>query len=58
MLVGVPAAGYELGRLAGTAVVWAVQFPSGPHCRVPGDVTLETEVAQFTSADVWVRSVT
>ena len=58
MLVGVPAAGYEFGSLAGTAVVWAVQLPSGPHCSEPGDVTLDTEVAQLTSAEVWVRSVT
>ena len=58
MLVGVPAAGYEFGSVAGTAVVWAVQLPSGPHCSEPGDVTLDTEVAQVTSAEAWVRSVT
>ena len=58
ILVGVPAEGNELGRLAGTGVRWAVQFPAGPHWREPGEVTLDTEVAQLTSAEVWVRSVT
>ena len=54
MLLGVPAAGYESGRLAGTVATWAVQSPSGPQSRVPG---VEDVVAQFTSAPVWVRSV-
>ncbi len=58
MLLGVPAEGKELGRLAGTGVTCAVQLPVGPHCREPGEVTLDTLVAQFTSAEVWVRSVT
>ena len=55
MLDGVPAEGYELGRLDGTVATWAVQLPSGPQSSVPGVDEVE---AQFTSAPVWVRSVT
>src|SRR5580704_6203039 len=56
ILAGVPAAGKEAGRVEGTVNVVAVQLPDGPYLRVP--TAGPPVVAQVTSAEVWVRSVT
>ena len=53
-LAGEPDNGTRDGRAEGTGVLWRVQLPSGPHSTAP--VTDEV-VAQFTSTEVWVRSV-
>ena len=53
-LDGVPAAGYDRGRVDGTVAVFAVQPGTAPQEIVPSG---ERVVAQVTSTEFWVRSV-